>query len=98
RRHLPSFPTRRSSDLQDFPAHQLGLPGMISDCLPDGWGLLLMDRLFRSRGLPPPTPLERLSFLGDRAMGALTFSPSSPVDEVPEDRKSTRLNSSHVKI
>ena len=26
-------------------------PGLIDDSLPDGWGLLLMDRLFRRRGL-----------------------------------------------
>lgn len=29
---------------KDFPAHQLGLPGPVYDSLPDGWGMLLMDR------------------------------------------------------
>ena len=31
----------------NFPAHQMGLPGPIYDALPDGWGMLLMDRLFK---------------------------------------------------
>ena len=34
----------------DFPEHQLRLPGLIWDALPDGWGMLLMDRLFRRQG------------------------------------------------
>lgn len=63
----------------DFPDHQLGLPGPIYDALPDGWGMLLMDRLFKQRGLYPARigPLERLTYVGDNAMGALSFSPSA---------------------
>ncbi len=38
---------------KDFPAHQMGLPGPVYDALPDGWGMLLMDRLFKRRGLNP---------------------------------------------
>src|SRR6185503_3930362 len=47
------------------------LPGLIDDSLPDGWGLLLMDRMFRRRGVDPATisPLDRLSYLGTRTMG-----------------------------
>ncbi len=62
----------------DFPDHQLRLPGMISDALPDGWGLLLMDRLFRKQGKSPSqiSPLDRLAFIGDNAMGALAFKPA----------------------
>ncbi|MCX7147054.1 MAG: HipA N-terminal domain-containing protein [Sulfuritalea sp.] len=40
-----------------FPDHQHRLPGLIADALPDGWGLLLMDRVFRQRGVSP-TPLD----------------------------------------
>jgi serine/threonine-protein kinase HipA len=63
----------------DFPQHQLRLPGLVSDALPDGWGLLLMDRLFRKQGKDPGqiSPLDRLAFIGDNAMGALVFEPSS---------------------
>ncbi len=53
------------------------LPGVFDDSLPDGWGLLLMDRHFRSRGLnvAEVSPLDRLSWLGTRTMGALTYHP-----------------------
>lgn len=70
-----------------FPAHLFRLPGLIADALPDGWGLLLMDRLFRKIGRNPATlpPLDRLSFIGDRALGALTFEPASEEGLPPED-------------
>lgn len=63
-----------------FPAHQLGLPGPVYDALPDGWGMLLMDRLFRRRRLSPARigPLERLTYIGDNAMGAMSFEPVAP--------------------
>lgn len=59
----------------------LGLPGLIADALPDGWGLLLMDRAFRraSRCLENISPLDRLAFIGERAMGALIFEPADLV-------------------
>jgi len=60
----------------NFPAHLHRLPGVIADSLPDGWGLLLMDRLFRQQGVRHPGPLDRLAFIGNRAMGALRFVPA----------------------
>lgn len=64
-----------------FPEHQMRLPGLVADALPDGWGLMLMDRLFRKNGRTPSglSPLERLAFIGARAMGALTFEPADPL-------------------
>lgn len=62
-----------------FPAHLQRLPGLIADSLPDGWGLLLMDRIFRRRKLPHPGPLDRLAFIGERAMGALRFVPAQEI-------------------
>lgn len=66
----------------DNPVHSFRLPGLIADALPDGWGLLLMDRYFRRLGLEPGTlsPLHRLAFLGERALGALTFEPADLVE------------------
>jgi serine/threonine-protein kinase HipA len=60
------------------------LPGAFDDSLPDGWGLLLMDRHFRSRGRNPAevNPLDRLSWLGIRTMGALTYHPPVQLEEV----------------
>jgi serine/threonine-protein kinase HipA len=53
------------------------LPGLFDDSLPDGWGLLLMDRHLRALGRNPQSVslLERLSWLGTRTMGALTYHP-----------------------
>jgi serine/threonine-protein kinase HipA len=70
-----------------FPAHQLRLPGLVSDALPDGWGMVLMDRLFRKEGREPRqmSPLDRLAFIGDKAMGALVFEPADGDRLTPSD-------------
>lgn len=59
----------------------------MADALPDGWGLLLMDRLFRKHGRPPASvsPLDRLAFIGGRAIGALNFEPPQKMDLPAED-------------
>ena len=58
--------------------------GLFDDSLPDGWGLLLMDRHFRSLGREPSTlsPLDRLLYLGRSTMGALTYYP--PAARTPD--------------
>lgn len=60
--------------------------GLFDDSLPDGWGLLLMDRFFQQQGIRPSEVglLERLAFLGRRTLGALTYHP--PADS-PEESK-----------
>ncbi|KVP72431.1 type II toxin-antitoxin system HipA family toxin [Burkholderia ubonensis] len=72
---------------RNFPPHQLALPGPVYDSLPDGWGMLLMDRLFKRRGLNPARigPLERLAYIGNNAMGALSFEPVAPEGQAPEE-------------
>lgn len=75
----------RATAYGSFPPHLLRLPGLIADSLPDGWGLLLMDRLFRQQGLRHPGPLDRLAFIGDRAMGALRFVPAAEPDAEEPD-------------
>lgn len=54
-----------------------GLHGLFADSLPDGWGMLLMDRVFRQQGVLPQqlTAMDRLAYIHDRAMGALSFEP-----------------------
>ncbi|MEQ4617541.1 MAG: type II toxin-antitoxin system HipA family toxin [Corticimicrobacter sp.] len=71
---------------QGFPGHQLNLPGPVYDSLPDGWGMLLMDRMFRRRGLTTARigPLERLAYIGNNAMGAMTFEPVASEGQAPE--------------
>ena len=63
--------------------HAFGpLPGVIDDSLPDSWGQLVMDRVFRKRGMDPAmvSPLERLAWLGVRTMGALTYHPPTEIE------------------
>ncbi len=52
--------------------------GLFDDSLPDGWGLLLMDRFLRKQDIDPErfSVLDRLSFLGESTMGALTYEPA----------------------
>jgi serine/threonine-protein kinase HipA len=76
---LSSAATCRS--IQRFSLHQHRLPGLLADSLPDGWGMPLMDRLFRKQGRPQSSisPLDRLAFIGERGMGALSYVPHDPV-------------------
>ena len=58
-----------------FPETQHRLPGLIADSLPDGWGMLLMEKLWMKQGIEVAnrTPLDRLSFVGHSTMGALKY-------------------------
>ena len=55
-----------------------GAFALFEDCLPDGYGLYLLDRMLRREGtsIRELTPLQRLAILGDGGMGALSFLPS----------------------
>ena len=55
-----------------------GLPGLIADALPDKFGNQITTEWFTRQGLSIAkiTPLERLCYIGQRAMGALEFEPS----------------------
>jgi serine/threonine-protein kinase HipA len=70
-----------------LPAFLHRLPGLIADALPDGWGMPLMDRMFRKMGRQPYdiSPLDRLAFIGHRAMGALSFEPATDLPLAQED-------------
>lgn len=54
-----------------------GLPGMLSDSLPDRFGNLLINRWLDGQGRKPESfsPVERLCYMGQRGMGALEFRP-----------------------
>ncbi|MBE2294705.1 MAG: type II toxin-antitoxin system HipA family toxin [Phycisphaerales bacterium] len=71
-----------------------GLHGVFHDSLPDGWGLLLMDRFFRQtlgERMQEITPLDRLAYLGDRGMGALEYEPALPTGNISETVDITTL-------
>lgn len=82
--HLPV--TRRGPvsfpELSRKPAF-LGLPGVFADALPDRFGNAVIRRYFEDRGRPGDalSPLQRLLYIGDHAMGALEFHP--PLEVVP---------------
>ncbi len=52
-----------------------GLPGVLADSLPDGWGRLLIDRELarRGRAVNELTPVNRLAIVGQHGMGALCY-------------------------
>jgi serine/threonine-protein kinase HipA len=73
----PSIGTRYS-----FPELSLqtyhGLPGLIADSLPDRFGNALIDEYLSRHGIRAEdvTSLQRLLYVGKRAMGALEFEPA----------------------
>ena len=79
----------RAQAYGEFPEYQQRLPGLIADALPDGWGLTLMDRYFCKNGVNPAelSPLDRLAFIGNRALGALTFEPADALTLSAEEVK-----------
>lgn len=54
-----------------------GLHGLFHESLPDGWGLFLMNRTFEQNGISfdTTTPVERLSYIADCGMGAMSYAP-----------------------
>lgn len=85
--NLSPFTLQTDTRLQATPKqpHQ-GIHGVFGDSLPDGWGMLLQDRVFRQKGILPNqvTAMDRLAFVGNNGMGALSFLPASELS--PEVR------------
>ncbi len=55
-----------------------GLPGLLADSLPDDFGNSILNAWVASEGrsVSDITPLQRLSYTGQRGMGALTYRPT----------------------
>lgn len=63
-----------------LPRHAFkGLPGLLSDSLPDAFGNALIDAWLASQGRTATSfhAVERLCYVGTRGMGALEFEPST---------------------
>ncbi|MBH1513272.1 hypothetical protein A7Y00_21565 [Stenotrophomonas maltophilia] len=76
---LPTGAGVWSSEQQpNLPLDYEGLPGLLNDALPDGWGRYLMDKAMARRRIDPQyiSPAARLAFIADRAWGALSFRPA----------------------
>ena len=65
------------------------LPAFVADSLPDAWGNQLFDLWRQQNHLSNAdiTPLDKLSFIGKRGMGALEFLP-----EVARGRKAEKID------
>ena len=65
------------------------LPAFVADSLPDAWGNQLFDLWRQQNHLSNAdiTPLDKLSFIGKRGMGALEFLP-----EVSRERKTEKID------
>lgn len=61
-----------------------GLPGLLADSLPDAFGNIIIRRYFEQRGTPDAalSSVQKLLYIGNRAMGALQFSP--PIEPRPD--------------
>ena len=56
-----------------------GLPGVLADALPDSFGNQVIRAYFTARGESERalSPVQRLLYVGERAIGALSFHPST---------------------
>ncbi len=72
-----SFPELRKGRT-DTEATFKGLPGLLSDALPDKYGNRLINVWLAAQGRPQNSmnPVEKLCFIGTRGMGALEFEPT----------------------
>jgi serine/threonine-protein kinase HipA len=70
------FPAIRAPGTEDDSFH--GLPGLLSDSIPDKFGNALIDRWLVSQGRTADSmnPVERLCYVGKRGMGALEYVPA----------------------
>ena len=61
-----------------------GMAGVFFDSLPDKHGMTFIDRYFERQGLKTHeiTLLHKLSFIGDRGMGAIEYSPKEHDENV----------------
>ena len=54
-----------------------GLAGVFHDTLPDKFGTKVIERYFESKNIPPHqlNVLQKLMFVGDKSIGAITYKP-----------------------
>ncbi|HVB51582.1 MAG TPA: type II toxin-antitoxin system HipA family toxin [Acidimicrobiales bacterium] len=95
-----TMPTRTNERSFVFPTLPIDtyyrLPSMLADSLPDDFGNALTTAYLTNQGVAVDeiTPLDRLAYLGTRAMGALEFHPLRG----PRTRKSTAIELSELVV
>ena len=77
-----------------------GLFGVFNDSLPDGWGRLLVDRLFLKNKINPSKidNLNRLAVVQESGMGALTYKPEHRFETPQEESDYDKLAQEYSKI
>ena len=77
-----------------------GLFGVFNDSLPDGWGRLLVDRLFLKNKINPSKidNLNRLAVVQESGMGALTYKPEHRFETPQEESDYDKLAQECSKI
>ena len=72
-----SFPENRKGRIETEDTFK-GLPGLLSDALPDKYGNKLINAWLSKQGRSEESmnPVEKLCFIGTRGMGAIEFEPS----------------------
>lgn len=92
--HLPADLTgpRSFEELARKPAFQ-GLPGVLADALPDAFGRRVIRAYYAARGAleRAMSPVQRLLYVGERALGALTFHPAEPLPTRPAELESLEV-------
>jgi len=95
-----AMPTARAAAPFVFPTLPVDtfrrLPALIADALPDDFGNALTTAYLANEGIRAAeiTPLDRLAYLGTRAMGALEFHPIRG----PRTRKATAIELSELVV
>ena len=89
---MPRDDLLRGDRIFSFPALKTktfkGLPGLLADALPDDYGNSVIDEWFAVKGMTASvTPLDRLSYIGKRGMGALEFEPATNRKELNESSR-----------
>ena len=79
-------------ELRRIPAFA-GLPGVVADALPDRFGNAVIAQYFADRGRPADamSPVQKLLYIGHRAMGALEFEPALVLPVRAAERESLEL-------
>lgn len=72
-----------------------GLPGVLADALPDRFGNAIIQKYFTAKGRPNAamSPVQKLLYMGKRAMGALEFRPAVRLPATPAERQSLEVAS-----
>ena len=86
--NLFHFVFKRIKQAQIFSEYQQdtfqGLPPMIADSLPDTFGNIIFQEWLTARGIQKITPLEQLTYVSNRGMGAVEYKPISKLPESSE--------------